>query len=101
MWPGPGHGVFTSGFGSGGGFGTSTTSCDAAVDVCDVVEPTVAQPNEQSERQRAMERVMFMARDQVHGARHAFAKARASMVATLRGMVRPRTGVHTPAYWGK
>ena len=101
MWPGAGHAVFTSAFAGGGPSGTSTTSCCDAVDVVDVVPLTVAQPKESNENERAMERVMFMAREHEQDACHARRGSRAASIGRLREKVQPRGGQYTPAYKGK
>src|SRR6476659_7549071 len=98
MWPGAGHGVFTSALASGGAFGTSTTSCCDELDVVDVVPLTVAQPNESNENERAMERVMFMAGEHEQDACHARRGARSASIGRLREKVQPRGGQYTPAY---
>src|SRR5947209_15695430 len=106
MWPGAGHGVLTSGFGSGGADGTSRTSCCAVVDVCDVVALTVEQPKEKSESESTMERVMFMAREHEHGACHARSRSRAASIGRLHELVNhglastlPPTGSSSHHHW--
>src|SRR3954463_1323381 len=101
MCPGAGHAVLTSDFASGGALATSTTSCCEVVDVCVVVELTVEQPNEKSESDRAMERVMFMAADQEHATCHALARSRAASIGRLHARVEPAPVQCTPAYRGK
>ena len=101
MWPGAGHAVLTSSFGAGGASGTSTTSCCDPADVVDVFALTAAQPNEKSESESAMERVMFMAHEHEQDACHARRGSRAASIGRLRRQVEPRTGQYTPAYKGK
>src|SRR3954466_4087473 len=101
MCPGAGHGVLTSAFASGGAYGTSTTSCELADDVSDVVALTVAQPNENRESERAMERVMFMPREHEQETCHARRRSRSASIGRLRVVIGPRGGQYTPAYKGK